>query len=736
VVFADYHKNAWQLRTVCDVGIVNLWSHEKPWLYALVVTLSQEGTVIESRSCAIGFRSVRINDRELLVNGAAVLIKGVNRHEHDQFNGKTPSLESMVRDIILLKQHHFNAVRTCHYPDDERWYELCDRYGIYVVDEANIESHAFYDQLCRDPHWAQAFLERGRRMVLRDKNHVSVIIWSLGNESGYGPNHDLLAAWIRAFDSSRPLHYEGSVRPEWGQGIYTLDSLERGKQVSDIVAPMYPPIALIRDYIMQREDHRPLIMCEFSHAMGNSNGSLADYWEVITSHRGLQGGFIWDWMDQGLAAVDEQGRTYWKYGGDFGDSPTDYDFCLNGMLFPDQTPKPVMSECSFLFQPISLEYTGTDASQEDTHVFSVCNRYDFSTLEHHVLVWSLLEDGKCVLNGSVRLPAIGPGEHCLFPLNLPFNHHNHGEMVLHADFMLEKATPWSESGAVIGWGEHVVAESNQWTILRDTLSKADDPLITKGFSVFEPHLFRAPTENDGLKNFLNLTGNPLFAFYYEGKAMAPWFEHGLDALTTKPSQDGTDSMDILSAKGNIIGSIDKVWRVLADDSFLLTLRMDLAKELPSLARVGFSCRIPSAYDTVSWYGRGPHEAYPDRKAGASLGLYTSTITDLEVPYIVPQEQGCRLDVRSLCLTGKQVASIAFKAEHPVMFSIVRHSDESVWKARHTIELDDTTLEGYWILNIDLAQRGLGTASCGPDTLPAYEVFPGHYETTLHVTIQE
>ncbi|PKL10862.1 MAG: glycoside hydrolase family 2, partial [Spirochaetae bacterium HGW-Spirochaetae-8] len=523
-VDADYHKNAHQTFIDQEIGRVDLWSHEHPSLYILTVALLQGDEVVEARACALGFRSVVVRDRQLLINGTPVLIKGVNRHEHDQHTGKTVSVEAMVRDIKLLKSHHFNAVRTCHYPDDERWYELCDRYGLYLVDEANIEAHAFYDQLCRDSQWAQAFLERGRRMVLRDKNHASVMIWSLGNESGYGANHDLLAAWIRRCDPTRPLHYEGAVRPEWGQGPYTLDTLARGAQVSDIVAPMYPSIELISRYAQEREDCRPLIMCEYSHAMGNSNGSLADYWSTIREHKGLQGGFIWDWMDQGLAAIDENGRPYWKYGGDFGDLPTDYDFCLNGLLFPDQTPKPAMQECAFLFQPVALTYQGRQAGSGDGFVFELHNSYDFSTLDHLRMCWRLLADGTVVAEDSLAPPSVAAGKKVPLVLDLPLVASSAAELVLHVEFLLDTATLWAAVGARIGWAEQVLRPARNPLWHNHLPLWCDNPLRDLGFSHLEPHLFRPPTENDGLKNFLHVTGNPLFTFYYEGKALYPWLE--------------------------------------------------------------------------------------------------------------------------------------------------------------------------------------------------------------------
>ncbi|MDL2230133.1 DUF4981 domain-containing protein, partial [Treponema sp. OttesenSCG-928-L16] len=419
-----------------------LWSHEKPSLYILAVSLYRRGKHLESCAFCTGFRTVCVKDRELLINGRALLIKGVNRHEHDEHRGKTLSIEGMKRDIVLLKTHNFNAVRTSHYPNDERWYELCDRYGIYLTDEANIESHCFYDQLCDDTAWSNAFLSRVQRMVERDRNHPSVIIWSLGNESGDGANHALCAAWVRRVDPSRPVHYEGAIRPKVrGQGKSDLDALQRGHGITDIIGPMYPQVDLIRDFAVYREDTRPLIMCEYSHAMGNSNGSLADYWNVIESYRGLQGGYIWDWIDQGIAAVGPDGKKYWKYGGDFGDEPSDYDFCLNGLLFPDQTPKPAMAECKQLFAPLRMS-----AVPEKFGVFRIENRFDFSTAEDIEFRWKVCAEDRVLARGQDTLPALPPGESREMELPLPGAEELRkygGTVFVHGDFCLKKASSWA-----------------------------------------------------------------------------------------------------------------------------------------------------------------------------------------------------------------------------------------------------------------------------------------------------
>jgi beta-galactosidase/beta-glucuronidase len=305
------------------------WSEEEPNLYTLLLALKDAGgQVLEVERCRVGFRQVEIRDGKILVNGAAVYFHGVNRHEHDPETGHTVSVESMVRDIQLMKQFNVNAVRTCHYPDDPRWYDLCDEYGLYLIDEANIESHGYWERFTNDPEWREAFIDRGSRMVERDKNHPSVIIWSLGNESGYGPNHAALADWIHQHDPTRPLFYDAA----------------RNVPEMDIISTMYPTLEALVRFATVPGETRPFIMCEYAHAMGNSPGNLKEYWETIEAYPRLRGGFVWDWVDQGLRRKASNGEEYFAYGGDFGDEPSDKSFCINGMVFPDRTVHPALWE--------------------------------------------------------------------------------------------------------------------------------------------------------------------------------------------------------------------------------------------------------------------------------------------------------------------------------------------------------------------------------------------------------
>jgi beta-galactosidase len=775
-VGALYRASRWEARLSLPVISPRLWSHEAPELYRLVASLaSPDGVEVEHAACSLGFRKVEVKDRALLINGRRVLIKGVNRHEHDERMGKTLDTADMVRDIEIMKRHNFNAVRLSHYPNDERWYDLCDEYGLYLIDEANIESHAYYDHLCREPRFASAFLERGMRMVLRDKNHPSVILWSLGNESGYGPNHDALAGWIRSFDPTRPLHYEGACRPEWGQGRHTLESVKRGRTATDIVSTMYPPVDFLEQWAETTEDDRPFIMCEYSHAMGNSSGSLSDYWAAIERHKGLQGGFIWDWVDQAIEAFDAKGKKYWKYGGDFGDEPSDLDFICNGLVFPDRTDKPVLAECAKLFQSIA-------ASSEHplSGRIAVRNRRDFIGLSGVELRWSLQADGEALLAGKRALPDIAPGESAEVDLGFAWTEDIRSrvagsESFLLLEFLLSAPAAWAPAGHRLAWEQLPLApaprsrlvsapeprpaaelrpEGRGYRAVSRALSgKAYEARVSdSGFlaelsfggasilaSPLAMSLWRAPTENDGLKLFMERRGIADFDWYCKDKAMYEWLDAGLDELRfdlvdlgAMPGSPGLSIVHGVSGKaGKRVGRFVQDWRFGPDGpdcSFLF----DLDPALPELPKIGLACALAAGLERVRWYGRGPQECYSDRKAGAAIGAYESSVDGLEVPYVLPQENGNRTDVRWLELSGGEggapsPAGLRVSSDATFDFTASHHGADQLWSSRHTCDL---VRRPEVFLSIDVAQRGVGTATCGPDTLERYRLRPGPYRLEL------
>ena len=401
----------------------------------------------EVQRLSIGFRQVEIVDGRLLVNGVPILLQGVNRHEHDAERGKAVTVESMIRDIRLMKQFNISAVRTCHYPDDPRWYDLCDRYGIYLIDEANIESHGLWDKLCKDPEWRDAFMERGVRMVQRDRNHPSVIIWSLGNESGYGPNHEALANWVHQNDPTRPVHYErGGDAP-----------------VLDMISVMYPSMARLTALLEDPLETRPVVMCEYAHAMGNSVGNLQEYWDVIRSHRRAIGGFIWDWVDQGIRQVAPDGQVWYAYGGDFDDEPNDGNFCINGLIGPDQVPHPALWEYKKVLEPVLV--TPIDLGQGRIRV---CNRYDFSDLAGLDISWTLYADGQVLQSGTLPPLHTAPGQcdDVVVPYVLPLPRPG-VDCWLRVSFSLARATLWADAGHEVAWTQFRLPVSSPARQARD-----------------------------------------------------------------------------------------------------------------------------------------------------------------------------------------------------------------------------------------------------------------------------
>ncbi len=430
---------------------VQPWSAESPALYTVVVALHRVGPgggrvtrPIEVTACRVGFRRIEVADRQLKINGQPVMIRGVNRHEHDETTGKVLTRQSMIRDIRLMKQHNFNAVRNAHYPNDPRWYALCDEYGLYVVDEANVEAHDNYHTLCRDPRWTRAFVERGQNMVRRAKNHACVILWSLGNETGYGENHDAMADWIRQYDPSRPLHYEGAVREGWKQQAPAKYPV--GRRATDIVCPMYPEVQDMIDWSIRHDDDRPYIPCEYQHAMGNSNGCFKEYWEAFEKYDGLQGGFIWEWVDHGLKQTTDDGQDYWAYGGDFGEAIHDAEFVTDGLVWPDRRPHPRCHECAKLMQPVGLQWIGGPRLK-----INLTNKQYFTNLDWLEARWWIEVQGQRVAGGELELGQVSPQTATTLALTDGKRDRPAGEAWLTVQLRSRAKTAWCDRGHVVAW---------------------------------------------------------------------------------------------------------------------------------------------------------------------------------------------------------------------------------------------------------------------------------------------
>ncbi len=756
---SDFWRNPHKrIRLEVAVPRPQLWSAESPALYTAVVSLvGPKNEAVEHTACRVGFRRIEIRDRQLLINNAPVRITGVNRHEHDDVHGKAVTREGMLQDVRVMKQFNVNAVRTSHYPNDAYWYDLCDEHGLYVFDEADVESHAYYHELCHDNRYAAAFLERGLRMVERDKNHPSIIAWSLGNESGYGPHHDAMAGWIRHRDPSRVIHYEGAISWNWQTGI----------PATDIIAPMYCEISKMIAWAKDKkapDQRRPLIMCEFSHAMGNSNGSLADYFDAFDRYPGLQGGFIWEWVDHGIRQRDAKGREYWAYGGDFGDEPSDKNFVCDGLVWPDRQPHPGLFEYKHLAQPVKVV-----ASDVRRGKFRLENRRWFTSLGDLRGTWELLVNGESAARGSLPALTAAPRATQTVVLKYPALTIPAGaEIHVTFRFFTKQATAWSEAGHEVAWNQYavpaavfaraarpavqassaasvdLVSTATGWNVRAGTLelsvnrdrgvienlSRDGQLLIARG-----PQLavWRAPTDNDGLKLFdvVNWGGARFLT----------------DALKT-----GYDRIELAETKvtarvvrGSAVIDIRQRWlcpgakrfivhqhtyRVQPDGSVTVENRFDLDKKLPEVPRLGVSLVLPAALEQLEWFGNGPLENYSDRKRSALVACYRSTVTDQYVPYVLPQEHGNKTDVRWMALHNGAKQSVRFVAQDGLLNASASHfTAADLYAAKHTIDL---TPRPDVHVNLDYAQRGLGTASCGPDALPQYRIPAGKYR--LNFTI--
>jgi len=819
------------------------WSEEQPNLYTLALTLKdKDGAVLEVQRCRVGFRQVEIKDGKILINGQAVYFRGVNRHEHMPERGHAVTVESMVEDILLMKRFNVNAVRTCHYPDDPRWYDLCDQYGLYLIDEANIESHGVWDKLTKDPEWKEAFLERGSRMVLRDKNHPSVVIWSMGNESGHGPNHAALADWMHQYDTTRPVHYESA----------------RDEPYVDMISTMYPRLDKLIEFATVPGETRPFIMCEYAHSMGNSPGNVKEYWEIIEQYPRLRGGFVWDWVDQGLARKTEDGRTWFAYGGDYGDEPSSFSFCCNGVIFPDRKIHPALWEFKKVYQPLAVKALDLAAGTVE-----VVNKNFFRDLGYLKPAWQVACDGQALASGDLEPMKIAPGKSKVVAIPLPVIEAEPGkEYWLQVSFSLVEDEPWAQAGHEVAWEqfqlpveapqveprrvfpeirvEESLARSvligDDFSLIFDkvegkivSLKTANRELLVKSPAV---SLWRAPTEND-----LNTWGEERAAIRWravgydqlsettqasdllrlspsavriatqstlqvkEGAELPPMetaeqrmqsLGMGLAMMTTDeslkmlvarmnldytalPGQSKNEKIrgllgalvaqnrvfELLTSLKAMLGeagqpvppeleqaiaaggfetapkpvdparfTVDTVYTVYGSGDILVDVHLaPLVEGLPFLPRFGLELVVPAGFEQVEWFGRGPHETYSDRQEGARVGLYSSSVDDQFVPYVVPEENGNKTEVRWASLTAPDGAGLLAVGSPWFEFSALHYSTEDLDRSRHPHELTRLD-ETVW--HLDFAQSGLGSASCGPGRLEKYQLKAGEMRFSLRL----
>ena len=690
------------------------WSAEEPHLYTVLLTLKDKsGGVLEYQSCQFGFRKVEMRNGHLLVNGVPILLKGVNRHEHDPDQGHYVTRESMIEDIRLMKLHNINTVRTCHYPDDPEWYDLCDLYGIYLIDEANIESHGMGykpgETLANKPEWKKAHVDRIKRMVERDKNHPSVIIWSMGNEAGDGTNFEAASDWIHHRDPTRPVHYERAVL----------------KPHTDIYCPMYARIPHLIEYAEKKQD-RPLILCEYAHAMGNSVGNLVDYWDVIERYDLLQGGCIWDWVDQGIRKTNERGQEYWAYGSDFGEPKSDTNFCINGLVQPDRSVTPKLLEVKKVYQYIKMEPLDLDKG-----LIKLVNKYHFINLNRFIIHWAVLEDGSEILSGSVAHPDLAPGESKILDIDLEdLKPHKGAEYLLNFSVQTSQASelvpkghevareqfilPFQEETGKIELSnkkslqltdtEDVVQiEGQDFSVRFDKLTGLLDSYVYRGTELIvegpTPNFWRAPTDND----FGN--GMP--------KRCAVWKTASSDRQLDRFEIVKQDQRRIEIEAGYTLPDVESkhtVTYILLNTGDLIIKNHFIPgkMELPELLRFGMRLRVPKSFQQVQWYGRGPHENYWDRKTSAFIGLYANTVQDQYVKYVSPQENGYKTDVRWVALTQKNSVGLLAVGQPTLCFSALPYSIEDLTQeSRGTKHPTDLEERNFIEFNIDYKQTGVG-----------------------------
>jgi len=723
-----------------------LWSTEIPELYELVIYQGEE--VILQK---VGFRNIEVRDSVILINGKAVKFKGVNRHDSHPELGHTVPLDFMRDELLLMKRHNINAIRTSHYPNDPRFLEMCDEIGFYVIDEADLECHgcnnaAYWNLVSDDPQYEESYVDRMQRMVERDKNHASIVIWSLGNESGYGHNHVKMAYWARERDNSRLIHYERVFHPELAD---ILNNKDYDTDCLDIYSRMYPPVSWITDEFLNKPDEkRPLILCEFTHAMGNGPGDLKDYWDLFYSNPRLAGGFVWEWCDHAVKSRTPDGTEYYAYGGDLGDHPNDGNFCLDGLVYPDRTPHTGLLELKNVIAPVRVEAEDLSAGK-----IKLTNLYDFLDLNTLVLNWNLEKDGQIIEEGQLGQVNLAPQGSVVLTLPFSIPAAADARYFLKVFFTLAKSTVWAEKGYEMAFAqfelpvgdiEKNIVKSVEVPTLKTCKSPEEVSITGDGFNyVFNTqygcytkmeyngtdmicvrpkfNIWRAPTDNDR-----NIKGSWIDAGY------SRIFTHNY--LTEKIWEDEnhiafrTDFSLGSYAKRPVIRG-QAIWKTYGSGDIILKLQVKVRDDIPFLPRFGLQLWMPAGNEFVEYFGYGPHESYIDKRRSTWKSRFSSTVDHMHEDYLVPQENGSHWSTEWAAVTDANGAGLLFVGDNDFSFNVSHFTPEDLAAAGHPYELkrrDET------IVNIDYMMSGVGSNSCGPELLPQYRLDRTEFNFNLRI----
>ncbi len=727
------------------------WSDETPNLYTLVLSVEdKDGKLLEAKSCKVGFRKIEFSktDSKLLINGKVTYLYGINHHGHNPVRGEAVNREDLEDDVRKIKQFNFNCIRTSHCPEDPYFYELCDKYGILVMDECDLESHGVGGKPSHDPLWTNAFMERVTRMVERDKNHPSVIIWSLGNEAGRGPNHAAMAEWVHDFDITRPVHYEpaqGNHRvdgyidpehPDYPKVHYLRRQVPVDQFYVDIVSRFYPALSTLDLLVNQQNgDHRPILFVEYSHSMGNSTGNQKEFWDKFRSMPRLIGGCIWDYKDQGLLKKDENGVEYFGYGGDFGEVQHNGNFNINGVASADGRPKAAMYECKHVYQPAECEMTDIAKG-----LIKVTNRHASKSLEDYTVIFKVLEDGKVILTKQLPSIALSAGRDTTISVkNLLPKMKAGNEYHANISFCLSQDLPWAGKGFEIASNQFVMTplvrpvaqvksyapvllnDKDSTTIISGNsfhfiFSKKSGALISyvyngqeQIFSPLVPNFVRPQTDNDRRG-------------WRPNKVLKEWYEAVPKLISMQTNELRKGVMQLVTNYTLIDGksSLSLTYTINGNGVLKVDYHLVPASGLPNIPKVGMQCGIRRADDNITWFGRGLLENYVDRRTGFFAGIWSQPIAQFMEPYIYPQEKGNRTDVRWMHLHDAKNSGLLVVADSLLSMSAWPYTQQNIVEAKHTNKLKDA---GFLTLNIDLVQMGIG----GNDTwseisqpLPQYQ----------------